>query len=59
MLEETGPDSNEPWDFPRTYEKAILIEALCLLADTTERERGVHIRAGERGVTVRSFPRSS
>jgi hypothetical protein len=57
MIEEQGPDSFEPRDFPRPYEKAILIEALDLLADTTARERGAHIRAAERDVTVRSFPR--
>jgi hypothetical protein len=57
MIEEMGPDSNEPRDFPRTYERAILIEALDRLADTTERERGVHIKAADQGVTVRSFPR--
>jgi hypothetical protein len=57
MIEEQGPDSFEPRDFPRPYEKAILIEALDLLADTTERERGVHTRAEAAGVTIRSFPR--
>jgi|KBSMisStandDraft_5_1062788.scaffolds.fasta_scaffold07317_18 hypothetical protein len=56
MIEEQGPDSFEPRDFPRPYEKAILIEALDLLADMTERERGVRIKAAERGVTVQSFP---
>ncbi len=56
MMEERGPDSFEPRDFPRSYEKAILIEALDLLADTIERERGVHTKAAERGVTVQSFP---
>jgi len=57
MVEEMGPDSNEPRDFPRTYERAILIEALDLLADTTDKERGAHTKAAERGVIVRSFPR--
>lgn len=56
MIEEQGPDSFEPRDFPRPYEKAILIEALDLLADTTARERGEHTRAAERDVIVRSFP---
>jgi hypothetical protein len=57
MIEEQGPDTNEPRDFPRPYEKAILIEALDLLADMIERERGVRIKAADQGVTVRSFPR--
>jgi hypothetical protein len=46
-------------DQPDHYRKAILAEALCLLADTMEKEHGAHTKAGERGVTVRSFPRSS
>jgi len=56
MIEEMGPDSNEPRDFPRTYERAILIEALDLLADTTDKERGVRIKSAERGIIVQSFP---
>jgi len=43
-------------DQPDHYRKAILAEALCLLADTIEKERGALTKAGERGVTVRSFP---
>ena len=56
MIEEMGPDTNEPRDFPRTYERAIMIEALDLLADTIERERGVRIKSAERGLIVQSFP---
>ena len=59
MIKEQGPDTFEPRDFPRPYEKAILIEALDLLADMTDRERGERTRAVERDVIVRSFPRSS
>jgi hypothetical protein len=46
-------------DQPDHYRKAIIAEALCLLADTIQKERGVRTNPAERDVTVRSFPRSS
>ena len=50
-----GPDGK--LDMPDHYQNAIIAEALDLLADTIDRERGVLTKAAERDVTVRSFPR--
>jgi hypothetical protein len=50
-----GPDGK--LDMPEHYRKAIIAEALDLLADTLERERSERLAGAERGVIVRSFRR--